>query len=91
MRFRNSGRRNAPQLFAQHVAERLDALGGLEERGSVSSSRLLPMLLVMMTTVFEKSAVRPRPSVRRPSSSTCRSRLKTSACAFSTSSKSSTL
>jgi len=31
---------------------------------------LLPMLLVMMMTVFLKSTVRPWPSVMRPSSST---------------------
>ncbi len=41
-------------------------------------------------TVFLKSTVRPCPSVRRPSSSTCSSTLKTSGCAFSTSSNSST-
>ena len=38
-----------------------------------------------------KSTVRPWPSVRRPSSSTCSSTLKTSGWAFSTSSSSSTL
>ena len=41
----------------------------------------------MMTTVLRKSTVRPWPSVRRPSSRSCSSTLKTSLCAFSTSSK----
>ena len=40
----------------------------------------------MITTVLRKSTVRPWPSVRRPSSSTCSSTLNTSGCAFSTSS-----
>ncbi len=48
------------------------------------------MLLVMMMTVLEKSAVRPWASVSLPASSTCSSVLKTSACAFSISSSSST-
>ena len=39
----------------------------------------------------EKSAVRPRPSVSRPSSSTCSSTLNTSRCAFSISSNRMTL
>ena len=34
--------------------------------------RLAPPLLVMITTVFLKSTVRPWPSVSRPSSSTCK-------------------
>ncbi len=45
----------------------------------------------MTMTVFLKSTVRPCPSVSRPSSSTCSSTLKTSGCAFSTSSSRSTL
>ena len=40
----------------------------------------------MISTVLRKSTVRPWPSVRRPSSSTCSSTSKTSACAFSISS-----
>ena len=40
----------------------------------------------MTMTVLRKSTVRPWPSVRRPSSSTCSSMLNTSGCAFSTSS-----
>ena len=40
----------------------------------------------MMISVLRKSTVRPWPSVRRPSSSTCSSTLKTSGCAFSISS-----
>ena len=49
-----------------------------------------PRLLVMITTVFLKSTVRPWPSVSRPSSSTCSRMLKTSGCAFSISSSSRT-
>ena len=45
---------------------------------------------VMITTVFLKSTVRPWPSVRRPSSSSCSSTLKTSGWAFSISSSSTT-
>ena len=44
------------------------------------------MFEVMISTVFLKSTVRPWPSVRRPSSITCRSTLKTSEWAFSISS-----
>ncbi|MCY1231061.1 hypothetical protein D9M72_434970 [compost metagenome] len=50
-----------------------------------------PRLEVITITVFLKSTVRPWPSVRRPSSSTCSSTLKTSGWAFSTSSSSTTL
>jgi hypothetical protein len=46
----------------------------------------LPTLLVMITTLFLKSTVRPWPSVNRPSSRTWRRTLKTSGCAFSISS-----
>jgi hypothetical protein len=48
-------------------------------------------LEVMIRIVFLKSTVRPWESVIRPSSSTCRSTLNTSGCAFSISSKSTTL
>jgi hypothetical protein len=48
----------------------------------------LPMLEVMTITVLRKSTVRPCPSVSRPSSSTCSSRLNTSGWAFSISSNS---
>jgi hypothetical protein len=48
------------------------------------------MLEVMMITVFLKLTVRPWPSVSRPSSSTCNRTLKTSGCAFSISSSSTT-
>ena len=50
-----------------------------------------PRLLVIIMTQFVKSTVRPCPSVKRPSSSTCSKILKKSACAFSTSSKRMTL
>ena len=49
------------------------------------------MLEVMITTALRKSTVRPWPSVRRPSSSTCSSTLNTSGCAFSISSNSTTV
>ena len=50
----------------------------------------LPTLLVMITTVFRKSTVRPCESVSRPSSRTWSSTLNTSGCAFSISSNSTT-
>lgn len=46
-----------------------------------------PILLVMMMMAFLKDTVRPWLSVTRPSSRIWSSTLKTSACAFSTSSK----
>ena len=46
------------------------------------------MFEVMTITVLRKSTVRPWPSVSRPSSSTCSSRLNTSGWAFSISSNS---
>jgi len=68
-----------------------DALGGLRESfftlgpggGELRGARFE----VMMRTVFLKSTVRPLESVRRPSSRTWRRTLKTSAWAFSISSK----
>ena len=51
----------------------------------------VPRLVVMMITVFLKSTTRPWPSVSRPSSRIWRSELKMSGCAFSISSKSTTL
>lgn len=50
-----------------------------------------PMFEVMMIRVFLKSTVRPLESVRRPSSRSCSSRLKTSGWAFSISSNSTTV
>jgi hypothetical protein len=50
----------------------------------------LARLLVITTTVWRKSTVRPWESVRRPSSSTCSNTLNTSGWAFSTSSSSNT-
>ena len=55
-------------------------------RRAISWMRSEPTFDVMMTTVLRKSTVRPLPSVRRPSSSTCSSTLNTSGCAFSISS-----
>ena len=51
-----------------------------------SSCACARMFEVMITTVLRKSTVRPWPSVRRPSSSSCSSTLKTSLWAFSISS-----
>ena len=51
----------------------------------------LPRLEVMTIMVFLKSTVRPRESVRMPSSSICSSSPVTSRCAFSSSSSSTTL
>ena len=50
-----------------------------------------PTFDVMMMSVFLKSTVRPLESVRRPSSRICSIMLKTSGCAFSISSKSTTV
>ena len=50
-----------------------------------------PKLLVIIITAFVKSTVLPCPSVKRPSSNTCKRILKKSECAFSTSSKRMTL
>ena len=50
----------------------------------------LRMFEVMISTALRKSTVRPWPSVSRPSSSTCSSTSKTSVCAFSISSSSTT-
>ena len=49
------------------------------------------LILPMIRIVFLKSTVRPCESVMRPSSSTCSSTLNTSGCAFSISSKRTTL
>mmetsp|Transcript_8800 Transcript_8800/g.29333 ORF Transcript_8800/g.29333 Transcript_8800/m.29333 type:complete len:220 (-) Transcript_8800:913-1572(-) len=56
-----------------------------------SNTNWLPMLLVMMMMQFLKETSRPCESVTRPSSRTCSKTLNTSACAFSVSSKSTTL
>ena len=50
-----------------------------------------PMFEVMITIALRKSTVRPWASVSLPSSRICRRMLKTSGCAFSISSSSSTL
>ena len=63
------------------------ASGEMLPSASMPSSRYCdPRLLVIIMIVFLKSTVRPCESVIRPSSSTCNSTLKTSGCAFSTSS-----
>ena len=85
MRLRNSGRKCA--LTSSHTASRISVAGW----PAICMIICEPRLLVITMTVFLKSTVRPWPSVRRPSSSTCSSTLNTSGCAFSTSSSSSTL
>ena len=60
------------------------------DRALLAAIAELPMLLVMMMTVFLKSTVRPWLSVRRPSSRTWSRTLKTSGWAFSISSSSTT-
>ena len=50
-----------------------------------------PRLLVMITMVLAKLTALPLASLSRPSSRICSSMLKTSGCAFSISSKSTTL
>ena len=52
---------------------------------------LEPALVVMTMTVFSKFTVRPWASVMRPSSRICSRMFITSGCAFSISSKSTTL
>ena len=83
-RLRNSG----PEVLAQHAhdgfARHVEIVLGLER---VAEQHAAPRFEVMMSTVFLKSTVRPLASVRRPSSITCNSMLKTSGCAFSISSK----
>mmetsp|Transcript_20043 Transcript_20043/g.55734 ORF Transcript_20043/g.55734 Transcript_20043/m.55734 type:complete len:225 (+) Transcript_20043:371-1045(+) len=59
---------------------------------SVSPSKnSAPMLLVRMITVLVKSTVRPLESVSLPSSSTCKRIVSTFGCAFSTSSRRTTV
>ena len=82
MRLMNSGRkcclhaRPSPRSSSARSCPRRPSPG----------SRCEPRFEVMTITVLRKSTVRPWPSVRRPSSSTCSSTLNTSGCAFSTSS-----
>ena len=83
-RFRNSGR-NVWRSSSSTLVSTCSQF-------SVPISRMYgdPMFDVMMSTVFRKSTVRPWESVRRPSSRICSSTLKTSGCAFSISSNSTT-
>ena len=89
MRLRNSGRM---VFFSRSSTSAFVSATTRSRFSSVSFSKLSrmsdePMLLVIMMIVFLKFTVRPLLSVRRPSSSTCSSTLKTSGCAFSISSK----
>ena len=85
MRFRNSGRKWF--FSSSHTASLMSSY----DLFTIAWIMCEPMLLVITITVFLKSTVRPWPSVRRPSSSTCSSTLKTSWCAFSISSSRITL
>ena len=84
-RFRNSGRKRS--RTARITAGRAASMSALSGSSAIA---WLPRLLVSTMMVLRKSTVRPCPSVSRPSSSTCRSTLNTSSCAFSTSSNSTT-
>ena len=72
MRFRNSGRKWF--FSSSHTASLISSSG----RPTIAWMMGEPMLLVITITVFLKFTVRPWPSVRRPSSSTCSSTLNTS-------------
>ena len=80
--------------LANEVGKLLNSFFAVSERLPFSSipSRMAgePRLEVKIITVFLKFTVLPCPSVIRPSSSTCKSTLNTSGCAFSTSSNSTT-
>ena len=79
-RLRNSGRKCArtASITCARACCGLRALADREEFGAEVRGQ--------DDDRVRKSTVRPCPSVRRPSSSTCSSTLNTSACAFSTSS-----
>ena len=81
-RFKNSGRKKRISMFctSSRVTSPFFCIISAE-----------PRLLVIIISVFLKSTMRPCPSVRRPSSSTCKSTLNTSAWAFSISSSKITL
>ncbi|CPU64812.1 Uncharacterised protein [Mycobacteroides abscessus] len=82
-RLRNSGLKDARTVLM--TASRFSA------SSSIGSTRNCePRFDVSTRMTLRKSTVRPWPSVRRPSSSTCRRMSKTSGCAFSTSSSSTT-
>ncbi len=89
-RLRNSGRKCPRRVV---ISSRLSFSGGWVNSPAwaffmISSE---PRLLVAMMMVLVKSTTRPLPSVRRPSSNTCRRMLLTSAWAFSISSSRITL
>ena len=84
----NSGRRNSPRAFIARSRSMSDTV---PTKPSEPLFVLLPALVVMMMTVFSKFIVRPWASVMRPSSRICSRMFITSGCAFSISSKSTTL
>ena len=83
-RLRNSGRKCSPSVSV--TACFIDSYAASPLRAPLAAIASLPMLLVMITTLFLKSTVRPWLSVSRPSSRTWRRTLKTSGWAFSISS-----
>ncbi len=86
MRLRNSGRKLSRMAWVMRLSSSC-----CSPRVVNSWIHSLPMLEVITMMVFLKSTVRPLPSVRRPSSSTCKRTLNTSRWAFSISSNSTTL
>src|SRR6266852_2104506 len=85
-RFRNSGLnacRNSSVTFVSACSQATPLV-------PASIRYCEPMFDVMMSTVLRKSTVRPCESVRRPSSRIWSNTLKTSGCAFSISSNSTT-
>ena len=86
-----------PELAAQRIEQALARIlvaavlaRAPRSRWCCVSTIPVPTFDVMTITVFLKLTVRPWPSVRRPSSRICSSMLKTSGCAFSISSNSTT-
>ena len=84
IRFRNSGRNwiRSASVTAAFIA----SYASSPSPPLAAAMAVLPTLLVMITTAFLKSTVRPWLSVRRPSSRTWSRTLNTSGCAFSISS-----
>ena len=81
MRLRNSGLKDCRR--AAWMALSIASLSPVSMNSWMNCD---PRLLVMIMIEFLKLTTRPWPSVSRPSSSTCKSTLNTSGCAFSISS-----
>mmetsp|Transcript_3085 Transcript_3085/g.8868 ORF Transcript_3085/g.8868 Transcript_3085/m.8868 type:complete len:554 (-) Transcript_3085:1034-2695(-) len=89
-RLRNSGRKRDRSSSSTRSRTSASSRSPATRSTSASRTACAPTLEVRMMIVFLKLTVRPCPSVMRPSSRTCSSTLKTSGCALSTSSKSTT-